>query len=194
VERELREAEVRRKRRYAEKQLGKINRSLRTIVRCNRALFRATEESAFLNEICRIIVGDGGYRMAWIGLAEETDRKRVRPAACAGHEEGYLTAVDITWDNNKSGRNPVGAAIRTGRIWTDDMITLTPSGQSRQEETKRGYASSIALPLVLKKRPFGALAIYSSQRGAFSDEEKELLRELADDVSFGVMTLRMRKQ
>jgi hypothetical protein len=36
---------------------------------CNRALVRSTEENRLLQEMCRIGVESGGYRMAWIGLA-----------------------------------------------------------------------------------------------------------------------------
>jgi CheY-like chemotaxis protein len=195
VERELREAEVRRRRRYAECRLGKTNRSLRMTVRCNRVLLHATEESAFLHEICRIIVGDGGYLMAWIGLAEETGGKRVRPAAFAGHEAGFLNAVEITWGDNESGCNPTGTAIRTGNVCIQNNTVTDPApGPWRQEAINRGYESCIALPFIFDQRPFGALVIFSSERDAFTDEEKELLQELSDDVAFGVMTLKMRKK
>ncbi|MDD1751062.1 MAG: GAF domain-containing sensor histidine kinase [Methanothrix sp.] len=64
----------------------------------------------------------------------------------------------------------------------------------REEAAKRGYASSVALPLVADGGPFGALTIYASERDVFIEEENDLLRELADDVSYGIMTLRMREQ
>lgn len=195
VEREIREAEVRRERKYAERQLSKINRSLRMIVKGNRALLHADEESAFMHEICRIIVGDGAYLMAWLGLKDETDGKRVRPVTYAGHGDGYLTAVNIAWDDSQSGRNPTGTAIRTGKVSIQNNIITDPaSGQWHQEALKRGYESAIALPLIFEERPFGALTIFSAERGVFNDEEKELLQEFANDVAFGIMTLRMRKK
>lgn len=57
---------------------------------------------------------------------------------------------------------------------------------------RRGYASSIALPLNDGGRTFGALNIYSSESYAFDDEEVRLLTNLTGDLAYGISTLRMR--
>ncbi len=64
----------------------------------------------------------------------------------------------------------------------------------RAEALKRGYASSIGIPLVGDSIPFGALTIYASEPDAFGDEEVQLLTELAGDLAFGVMTLRTKAE
>jgi GAF domain-containing protein len=38
----------------------------------------------------------------------------------------------------------------------------------------------------------GALTIYSSESNSFSETEIQLLKELADDLAFGIITLRTR--
>ena len=43
-----------------------------------------------MQDVCKIIVEDCGYRMIWIGFAEEDENKTVRPVASAGFEEGYI--------------------------------------------------------------------------------------------------------
>ena len=55
-----------------EEQLRAANRTLRTINRCNEALVRATEEIDLVKAICRILVEDGGMRMAWVGYREDS--------------------------------------------------------------------------------------------------------------------------
>ena len=77
-------------RKRAEAELKKVNRALKTISRCNEALVHAVDESAFLQKICEILIEEGGYRMAWIGYAEQKGDKRVLPLVHAGHEDGYL--------------------------------------------------------------------------------------------------------
>jgi hypothetical protein len=59
-----------------EERLRAANRTLRTINRCNEALVRATEEIELVQAICRILVEDGGMRMAWVGYREETRRRQ----------------------------------------------------------------------------------------------------------------------
>ena len=63
---------------------------LRAISNCNQTLLRATEEPSLLDEICRIVCEEAGYRVAWVGYAEHDQAKSVRPAAWTGTEEGYL--------------------------------------------------------------------------------------------------------
>ncbi|MHC1784312.1 MAG: PAS domain S-box protein [Anaerolineaceae bacterium] len=52
--------------------------------------------------------------------------------------------------------------------------------------------NSISLPLTIKNEIVGALGIVLSDSSRFSDEEINLLNKLADDISYGVMMLRMR--
>ena len=51
--------------------LRQASRALKAITACRQALIRATNERELLNEVCRIIVEVGGYRMAWVGYAED---------------------------------------------------------------------------------------------------------------------------
>jgi len=63
--------------------VNRVNRSLRTISNCKQVLVHATDESSLLHQVCAVIVRDGGYRMAWVGVTD-TDSGAVRPVAHAG--------------------------------------------------------------------------------------------------------------
>ena len=41
-------------------------------------------------------------------------------------------------------------------------------------------------------RTFGAITIYSREPDSFTEEEIELLSELADDLSYGILSIRSR--
>jgi diguanylate cyclase (GGDEF)-like protein len=64
----------------------------------------------------------------------------------------------------------------------------------REGALKRGFRSSIALPLVNNEGVLGALTIYSPDPYAFSSEEVRLLEELAGDLSYGIEALRTRTE
>ena len=176
-------------RRQAENQLIKLNRTLRALSNSSQALIHATEESAYLQEVCRIVVEDCGYAMVWIGYAEQDEAKSVRPVAHAGFEEGYLETLRITWADTERGRGPTGTAIRTGQpCLCRNMLTDPSFAPWREQALQRGYASSIVLPLL----SLGAITIYSRQPDPFSRDEVELLMELAADVACGIGSLRLR--
>jgi len=156
-------------------------------------LLQAREESALLQEVCRIIAEDCGHAMVWIGYAEDGPEKRVRPVAHAGCEEGYLETLQITWADDERGRGPTGAAIRTGRASScRSMLTDPAFALWRPEALRRGYASFLVLPLKQDGRPFGAVTIYSREPDAFAEEEVKLLEELAGNLAYGIGALRSR--
>ena len=170
----------------------RIERALRTISECNQVLVRATSEPALLQDLCRLIVEKGGYRMCWVVFAENDEQKSVRCAASAGFETGYLAKAHISWsDADEHGRGPIGNAIRTGKIAVSNNIQTDPAMVPwRKEAVQRGYASVIVLPLAAREQAFGVLAIYAPQTGAYQPAEVALLQELANDLAFGIQSLR----
>ncbi|MCD1295064.1 hypothetical protein CUJ83_08645 [Methanocella sp. CWC-04] len=171
--------------------LRQANRALEALSKCDAALVHATEERALLDEICRIIVEVGGYRLAWIGLIE--DGGNVRPAARAGYDDGYLDNVRVTINDTDRGRGPFGTSIRTKEPCISRNILTDPKFLPwRAEAIKRGYASAISLPMIENGEPLGALAIYSERPDAFDTKELELLKELADNLTYGIISLRAR--
>jgi PAS domain S-box-containing protein len=182
-------------RKQAEERLRRSNRALVALSSCNETLIRATDETDLLQRICQIVVEKAGYRLCWVGYAEQDEGKTVRPVAQAGFEEGYLKTVNVTWADTERGQGPTGTCIRTGQTALVKNTATDPRfAHWRAEALKRGYASSIGIPLVSDSTPFGALTIYALEPEAFGDEEVKLLTELADDLAFGVMALRTKAE
>jgi len=178
-------------RKRAEMELHRVNRALKVLGESSQAMARAVDEKEFLAEVSRMIVDVGGYRLAWIGFAQEDDEKSVRPVAQAGFEDGYLEKADITWADTQRGRGPTGTAIRTGRTTVSKNILKDPRfAPWREEAVKRGYGSSISLPIRMGEKVAGALNIYAMEHDAFHAEEVNLLEELAGDISYGLTALR----
>ena len=181
-------------RKRAEEAVCRSNRELRAISNCNQTLLRATDEQSLLDEICRIVCEEAGYRMAWVAYAEHDEAKRVRPVAWAGTEEGYLATAGITWADTERGWGPTGTAIRSGRsCFVQDFAADPRVLPWRESALQRGFRCTIALPLKDEHgNAFGSLTIYSAQPNAFRPEEIRLLEELAADLAFGIVTLRSR--
>jgi PAS domain S-box-containing protein len=168
-------------------------RTLKALNSSNHSLLHATDEMSLLQAVCKIVVEDCGHAMVWIGYAEEDGEKIVRPVASAGFEEGYLETLGITWSDTERGRGPTGTAIRTGKPCGCADVLSDPAFEPwRNEAIKRGYASSLVLPLMSDGKALGALSIYSPKPNAFSAEETALLMQLADELAYGIRTVRLR--
>jgi phosphoserine phosphatase RsbU/P len=182
-------------RKHGQQQLLRSYRANRALSRCNQALVRATDEPVLLQQVCDIIVQEAGYRMCWVGRAEQDAAKSVSVIAHAGIEAGYLATVNVAWSDTDRGRGPVGTCIRTRQITTIRYLATDPRmAPWRAQALEHGYASCISIPLQIDSAIFGALAIYSAEPDAFDAGEVDLLAELASDLSFGIETLRIRAE
>jgi signal transduction histidine kinase/CheY-like chemotaxis protein/PAS domain-containing protein len=179
---------------HAEREQERLSRALRLLSLCNFALIRVEDEKKLFEDICRLLVETGGYAFAWVGIAEDDAERRVRPETYCGCEAGYLDEIDISWDESReAGRGPTGTAIRTARAQVNSDLANNPAMLPwRDSAIRHGYRASIALPLVVDGRCFGAVMIYSADANAFANEEVTLLEELATNVSFGIQSLRNR--
>lgn len=173
----------------------RVNRTLQAIRNCHEAMLRAESEPWLLDETCRIIVETGGEQMAWVGYAENDAYKTVRPVAAAGFRKNYLTTSRISWADKPRGRGPTGTAIRTGKVSHCSNTLTDPSYAPWRANARRmGYCSTIALPLMVDERCIGALCIYASQPDAFDATGQLLLADLANDLGFGITSLRLRAE
>jgi len=175
--------------------LQRVRLALKARSECSQVLVRATDEHKLMGRICRIIVDSEGYRLAWVGLTLNDAEKTVRPVAQWGCENGYLEALKVSWGSNEHGRGPTGTAIRSGQPCVAQHILTDPKWEPwRDRALQCGYASSISLPLADNGRVFGALIIFAGEPDAFDKQEVDLLKGLADDLSYGIATLRLRRE
>ena len=181
-------------RKQAEAAIQHANRALATLSAVNKSLVRATGEDELLQSICQAIVKQRGYQLAWVGYAQHDENKSVRIMAHAGHDEGYLDAMQITWAETERGMGPGGRAIRSGTTQLcQDMANDPRCLPWRDVARQHGYASCIALPLGNGK-VFGILSVYAGEANAFTANEITLLEEMAGDMAFGVHSLHVRHE
>ncbi len=181
-------------RKLAELALASTNRALQMLSRSCIAINRMDEEAGLLAEVCRVAVDVGGYRMAWVGYAQNDAGRSIQPMAHAGDDDGYLAAIRLSWrDDDVTGQGPAGLAVRTGQPQqTGDIGLIDSRFYWNAEALRRGYLSAICLPLRDGPRSFGVLCLYSGETQNFGADEVKLLQELADNLAFGVIGLRVR--
>ncbi len=178
-----------------EQELQRLNQTLRAYSASGWALVRATDETSFLREICRIVVEDCGHAMVWVGYAEHDAEQSLRPVAHAGFDDGYLNEIRLTWADREHGRGPAGRAIRAGHHVIFDDLRNDPDFEPwREAALRRGYAACISLPLTVNDEKLGALTIYSGRSHAFNEADVSLLQILAEDLSHGIGVLRLRAE
>ena len=182
--------------RIAEEKIAKATRAYKTLSLCNQSLVRSTTEQSLLGNICHILVAQGGYALAWVGYVRPDEEKTVRIAAKAGKNLHFFSDLKLCWSaTTEYGQKPTGVAIRTGKIVINNNTFTSPYGETWKKTALRyGYLSSIALPLFSGEKVFGSLNIYAEEIEAFNADEVQLLSELSEDLSYGILALRTKIQ
>lgn len=175
-------------RKMDEESLRRSNRALKTLSAGNLALVRAKDEHELLKELTRVIVENSDYALAVVDYMDE-QQKSIIPVAWAGLKKHSYWIKSLPKEEDL----PVTRAMLTGKTQISHDIANDPSFKLwREGALARGYLSNIALPLSKGNMVFGALCIYSSETTSFDKDEVKLLEELANDLSYGIVTLRAR--
>ncbi|MDD2712296.1 MAG: diguanylate cyclase, partial [Simplicispira sp.] len=183
-------------RRRVERDLERVGRARHLLSTCNETLMRATSEPALLQAICRIVVDIGGYCMAWVGWACDDAEKTIQPVAHVGNNDNYLETLQLSWsDAQPNGLGSVGSAVRSGQASIVQDLQASPHYEGAPERIQaHGFQGAISLPLRHDNHTFGVLCLYACEELHPTPEETQLLQELANDLAFGIMGLRTRKE
>lgn len=170
----------------ANERLDKLNRLYSVISSINQTIIHISDKKTLFEDICRICVRIGGFRMAWIGLLDQSTGMVV-PYTSNGHVDGYLDGIKISVKGSPEGMGPSGTAMRTMRSSVCNDIENDPRmAPWKDAALKRGYRSSASLPIMLGGKSIGVLNFYSSEKDFFDREEILLLEELTGDLSFAL--------
>ena len=173
----------------SEAELRRINRLLRTLSECNQALVRAKDENQLLQEMCNILANTGGYPLAWIGVVD-TQSKGLRPIAIRGElSEVFQQMSEHAPQEGWQDQDLEGYLHQ----WNGWLKTNSENGKDLEKIAERLQAYMV-FPLSLEEEIFGSLFVYSRAEDPFYPEEIDLLRELADDISFGIRALRQQER
>ena len=181
---------TRRRRLQAEQEILRLNRALRTRAAVIYALSHALDETSLLEEICRVVVEDCGYRLAWVGYSEHDEAMTLRPVAYAGFDDGFLN-LPRTWGATQRASR-ISELIATGQPYVISDVLNDPEYPYREEARQRGYGSMVALPLAVAGRLIGSLHILAAEANGFDDKELDLLVATANDLGYGLAALRAR--
>ncbi|MEI6351610.1 MAG: PAS domain S-box protein [Verrucomicrobiota bacterium] len=174
-------------RKAAEARIARLTQLYAALSQCDQAIVHSSSVEELLPKICRCVVEFGGMKMAWIGLIDDT-AELLLPAVSYGSGTEYLDGLRLSLNpQDTSSQGPTGTAIRTNEpYWCQDFQKDPRTAPWRERAKSFDWGASAALPLCLRGKPVGALTFYSDKAQAFDTEMRELLLEMANDISFAL--------
>ena len=118
----------------------------------------------------------------------DTATRRVLPVASFGDDTDYLKDIEISMDaDSPFGRGPTGTAIRENHLyWCQDYLDDPATIPWHERATHAGLAAAASLPLHCEGILIGAFTLYSGEINAFDEAARDLLVEMATDISFAL--------
>lgn len=180
------------KRMEYERRVQELTHELMAINVASHKLINLDTREDVYERICELAYQVFDLRMVWIGTVKEDD-PQVVPVSVCGHEEGYLKGMSIRWDDTPEGQGPTGRSIRERKPVVCNDIEHDPYfAPWRERAIKRGYYSSMSVPLVCaRERTVGILNLYSGQRGYFNKERVGVIEAFANQVATVIENIRL---
>jgi PAS domain S-box-containing protein len=165
-----------------EKSLNKANRLFSFISHINKTISRVNDEQTLFDEVCRIAVEIGNFKMAWIGMTDISNHK-IKLVASKGATEDDLKMVS---DKTYHGHGLTDAILGGLEYCTITNIQENELINWKAYAAVRGFISAVSLPVKKSGNVIGTFTMYTSESNIFSEEEVNMLKEVAEDLSFGV--------
>lgn len=154
----------------------------------NDLILNAKEPLDLYNGFCEIAVKTGGFVFAFVGIRDDIN-ETIQPYKYAGEENGYLDYFKkhISIKNLPEGNGPSGKTIREGKIYYCNDIAKDPSMEIwRDQALKRGFRSSLTMPIRVDNYTVAQIAIYANRPDFFTDEELSLMSRINENINFAM--------
>ncbi len=161
----------------AQERTARLNRLSSILSHVNQAIVRNADRDSLFAAVCRIAVEDGGLSVAWIGLLDDATGL-LQPVAHHGSGE-----------SSQGTAQPAPAAAESWRgdgLVVNDVAFEAAGAPYREYAAGVGCRSCALLPLMLGGRLAGAIHLYAAEPDFFDEPARELLREVACDVSYAL--------
>ena len=177
--------------RESQKKVARLNRLYVVLSRINEAVVRIHDRGQLMEEVAKIAVMEGGFIRAWIGF-EETRTRQVSAFVASGTLDGFFTDVRRSTMQLPDRQGLTITAIREGEPSISNTILSDPLMVTWVEEAiSSGYRSAASFPLYTGETTRGAMTFFSLESNFFTDTEIQLLKELAEDISYAIETLEL---
>lgn len=172
-----------------ESEVARLSRLYAALSHINQAIVHLHDRDSLFHEVCRVLVENGGFRMAWIGWHNPKSHLLV-PVGDCGDDIGLLQTVSVYADDRPEGRGPTGMAFRMSRPYVCNDILGDPSTALwRQALERGGYLALVALPVRLDGSVCATLSVYAGEKHFFQEKEVAMLEKATSDLSFALDNL-----
>jgi len=174
------------------KNLLHSNKIYHILSHINKLLNNLTTQQQFFDDICKTITETGGFKLAWIGMLEDTT---VKFSAYSGSSAEYLKGISVSIYPDSKSYGPTGRCIHQSKVYIcNDFMKDDVVEPWRENAVRNNIKSSAAFPILLKGKAAGAITVYEGVENYFQENEIELIQEVVNTIGLGIEKLEQKKE
>lgn len=155
----------------------------------NSSIVWIKDKNKLMNESCRIAVEQGNFKIAWIGMFDETLRK-INPVAYAGDFEKVFGKEEMTTLCDCISIRDALYSFESNEFYISNDYDKDFEDCTYKNKFKEfGYKSIAIFPIKIKEKVVGVFEMISDKRYFFNDKEITLLNEIVTDISYGLTNI-----
>jgi PAS domain S-box-containing protein len=177
--------------RQNERKIALLNRIDALHRRINESVVHIHDRRQLAQEVCRIMIQEGGFVLAWIGF-EDPVTARIDTVFASGEIDEFFGKVRVLSEDISNGQGPTSTTIKKGKYTICNDIQAFPDLQMWEDDAvRKGYQSAAAFPLSTGKTTKGAITLYSLEKNFFTETEIRLLNGISEEISWVLKTMDM---
>lgn len=169
----------------SEARIQKLNRRYAVLSETNQAIVHIDQRGLLFETVCRIAVARGGFTLAWIGMIDINSGDVVPVAWSGAGPEWFARTGKFSLRGPR--RTPAEIALGEGRIYLCNDVQADPALEAiRDSLHQAGLQAAAACPLYMGQHVVGVLTLFAAEKNYFDDSLRDLVAEVATDVSFAL--------
>lgn len=170
----------------AEEKINRLTRVYAVLSEVNQTIVRIRDKRKLFDEICRIAVEFGKFKLVWLGELNE-NTLLLKPVAAQGISKDYINILHINLGDPINNDNPTSLALRESQyVVINDFLNDSRTKQWHQLAKKIEINSSAVFPITVFGKTIYTLNFFAESKNFFDEEEIKLLDELSNDISFSL--------
>jgi PAS domain S-box-containing protein len=163
------------------RELNRLNDLIRSV---DRSLVKATTRSELERAVCERITDHESFAFAWVGAPEPlSETLTVRETG--GDGRGYLDGRTVRTGGGAG--DPAGRAMAREETVVVSSVGSGLGGEAwRRDALRRNLLSAVGIPLTYGQTVYGALTVYATDQGAFTDPVRQMLSELGETIGYAI--------
>ena len=173
-----------------QRELERLSRLYATMSQINQTIVRVNSEHELTQEIARVAVEYGNFKLAWIGR-HNSQANEIEPLGWAGEQWQAVREFRHSLHKDSPEQGCLcGPVVKENRSCVFNDLSAVPQMSDWLKVVgQAGIRSAAVFPIRMRNSVWGVFGVYESEPDIFQDKEIALLEETAMDIGYALENL-----